>query len=158
MNFPFQGSRPCRFFSRDTLLALTLLASGLGVQADTRFSIGTESAAGCYCHCAMSKARGGCAKICETPKYASRWWATSCTRPRRKAPVDNPGAHPRLPRPAGAIPRPDHTVSGGRAAGDSFGAGGYVARGGGTRRSSVYSGARLGNARIRRSAPGHPIV
>ncbi len=77
MDFPFPCSRPCRFFSRATLLALTLLASSLGSQADTRFSIGTKSAAGCYCHCAMSKAHGGCVKICETPKYASRWWATA---------------------------------------------------------------------------------
>ncbi len=99
MDYPSPVLKAHRYFSRGTLLALALLLTSLTLQADTRFAVGSRSAAVCYCHCGMSKARSGCSKLCETPKYASRWWATSCARPRRKAPVDNPGASPRLPHP-----------------------------------------------------------
>jgi hypothetical protein len=34
--------------------------------------------------------------MCEMPKYASRWWATSCTKSRSRYSGDNPGAGPRL--------------------------------------------------------------
>jgi hypothetical protein len=35
-------------------------------------------------------------KMCELPKYASRWWATSCAKSRKRSGGDNPGAGPRL--------------------------------------------------------------
>lgn len=56
----------------------------------------------CYCHCAVSKARGGCVKMCEMPKYASRWWATSCARPKNKVSSDSSKKGPRFPRPGRA--------------------------------------------------------
>lgn len=37
--------------------------------------------------------------MCDLPKYLSRWWATSCAKPRMKAPADNHGAGPRYPHP-----------------------------------------------------------
>jgi len=99
MDYPFPVLKPRRRFSRGVLVGLTLLVTSFSVQGDTRSAVGSRAVGVCYCHCGMSKARSGCAKICETPKYASRWWATSCVRPRRKPPVDNPGASPRLPHP-----------------------------------------------------------
>jgi len=35
-------------------------------------------------------------KMCELPKYASRWWATSCAKSRIHSNGDNPGAGPHL--------------------------------------------------------------
>jgi len=37
--------------------------------------------------------------MCELKKYASRWWATSCAKPRAHAPANNSGSGPRLPHP-----------------------------------------------------------
>ena len=99
MDYPFPVLKARGLLSGGAVLSMALLVAALSLKADARFTVGAKSAAVCYCHCGMSKARGGCAKICEMPKYASRWWATSCARPRRKAPVDNPGASPRLPHP-----------------------------------------------------------
>ena len=56
----------------------------------------------CYCHCGMSKAKGGCVKMCEMKKYASRWWATSCAIPKSKVAKDATKAGPRFPRPGRA--------------------------------------------------------
>ena len=58
-------------------VALVLLSSG--AWADGAVLLAHKDSA-CYCHCGMSKARGGCVKMCEMPKYASRWWATSPNR------------------------------------------------------------------------------
>ena len=88
-----------RFLWRPALSTFACLLAALSLPADTHDPTGSGSMGACYCHCAMSRAHGGCSKMCETPKYASRWWATSCARPHRKAPVDNPGASPRLPHP-----------------------------------------------------------
>src|ERR1700743_2193091 len=56
----------------------------------------------CYCHGGMSKAKGGCVKMCEMPKYASRWWATSCAIPKSKVAKDATKVGPRFPRPGRA--------------------------------------------------------
>jgi hypothetical protein len=79
--------------------AVTLLATSLTMLADTPQSLRSIPAAGCYCHCPESHARTGCIKMCDLRKYASRWWATSCVKPRVLAPRDNRGASPRLPHP-----------------------------------------------------------
>jgi len=50
----------------------------------------------CYCHCAKTKGMRSCVRMCELPKYATRWWAVSCTKQRGHAMHDNPGAGPRL--------------------------------------------------------------
>src|SRR6267154_1908894 len=54
----------------------------------------STQAVGCYCHCSKGKGLGSCVKMCEMPKYASRWWATSCTKSRSRYSGDNPGAGP----------------------------------------------------------------
>ena len=99
MDYPLPVLKPRGFLSRSALVAMTFLVTSVSVLADTRYSLGSNSAGVCYCHCAMAKAHSGCAKMCESPRFASRWWATSCARPRRKATVNNPGAGPRLPHP-----------------------------------------------------------
>src|ERR1700760_1266395 len=79
--------------------ALVLLSSG--AWADGAAFLAHRDTA-CYCHCGMSKARGGCVKMCEMPKYASRWWATSCARPKSKVSKDASKVGPRFPRPGRA--------------------------------------------------------
>jgi hypothetical protein len=80
-------------------VALVLLSSG--AWADGAALLAHKDSA-CYCHCGMSKARGGCVKMCEMPKYASRWWATSCARPKSKVSNDATKVGPRFPRPGRA--------------------------------------------------------
>jgi hypothetical protein len=87
-----------RSLRRHALLALILVAP-IALLADTSSAPRSAPTSSCYCHCAVSHARSGCAKMCELPKYASRWWANSCAKPRRLAPKENPGASPRLPHP-----------------------------------------------------------
>jgi hypothetical protein len=52
-----------------------------------------------YCHCAESKVHGGCVKMCESKKYAYRWWATSCAKPHMSTPRRDSNAGPRYPHP-----------------------------------------------------------
>lgn len=80
-------------------LDLVLFAGAivLSTFADTSGAFHKSTASGCYCNCAQSKTAAGCAKMCELPKYASRWWAVSCAKPRAQAPVENPGAGPHYP-------------------------------------------------------------
>jgi hypothetical protein len=96
--FPFAASR--RIPTLRLVLASTLLwASGCTLLADTPARLRTVPAGECYCRCPESSARAGCVKMCELKKYASRWWATSCAKPRLKPPSNNSGAGPRLPHP-----------------------------------------------------------
>lgn len=80
-------------------LVALLLGSALALRANTPGSTRSVNAGGCYCHCAQSKTKLGCVKMCELPRYASRWWATTCAKPRVSSPAENPGAGPRLPHP-----------------------------------------------------------
>jgi hypothetical protein len=79
-------------------LALFTGALALSTSADTRSQLGKTSVGGCYCGCAQSKTSAGCTKMCELPKYASRWWAVSCSKPRVQPPAETPGAGPHYPR------------------------------------------------------------
>jgi hypothetical protein len=81
----------------DLLVAAGLLA--LSAWADTSMQVRKDPAGGCYCGCGMSRTSAGCGKMCELPKYASRWWAVSCAKPRPNAPTENPNARPHLPHP-----------------------------------------------------------
>jgi hypothetical protein len=92
----FPGTRPKRTLWQLLLLGCALLAASLGLWADTPGTLRTAPAAGCYCHCSRGKILGTCVKMCELPKYATRWWATSCTKSRLHSKPDNPGAGPRL--------------------------------------------------------------
>jgi hypothetical protein len=79
----------------DLGLALILLA--LSAFADTSDALRKVPAGGCYCGCAHSKTSAGCGKMCELPKYASRWWAVTCVKPHATRPTETPGAGPHLP-------------------------------------------------------------
>ena len=87
-------------------LELTVVAVVLAfsVWADSPARLPQPKVTRCYCGCAESKASGGCSKMCELPKYASRWWAINCAKPRTptRTPGEDPGAGPRLPHPAKA--------------------------------------------------------
>jgi hypothetical protein len=81
-------------------LDLALFAGSLALStfANTSGSFHKTNVNGCFCSCAMSKTSAGCTKMCELPKYASRWWAVSCAKPRAQAPATSPGAGPHYPR------------------------------------------------------------
>ena len=53
---------------------ICLLALAPLLLADTTTLLRRTPTAGCYCPCTESKLAGGCVKICESKKYASRWW------------------------------------------------------------------------------------
>jgi hypothetical protein len=100
MGLPPQARRGLRIIALSCVSVLvTLLATSLTMLADTPQTLRRVPSGGCYCHCVESRARTGCLKMCDLPKYASRWWATSCTKPRLLAPSDKHGAGPRLPHP-----------------------------------------------------------
>lgn len=80
------------------LLAFTL-ACRAGLLADTPSRIRSVDASECYCRCAEGHTRAGCAKMCELPKYAKRWWATTCVKPRYKRPAEDSNAGPHLRHP-----------------------------------------------------------
>ncbi len=84
------------------LLGLAFLASSLTLLADTPALLRTVPADGCYCHCAESHRQGGCVKMCDSKRYASRWRATKCAKPRMRTPADNSNAGPRFPHPGRA--------------------------------------------------------
>jgi len=82
---------------------LVLIAAlSVSVLADTSGRLRQITPAGCYCGCAQSKTSAGCAKMCELPKYASRWWAVTCAKPHITTPTEKSGAGPRLPHPGRA--------------------------------------------------------
>jgi hypothetical protein len=83
------------------MVATLALLSG-GAWADGAGVLLAHRDSACYCHCGMSKAKGGCVKMCEMPKYASRWWATSCAIPKSKVAKDATKVGPRFPRPGRA--------------------------------------------------------
>ena len=79
-------------------LALFAGALALSTSADTSGTFRKQPTSSCYCQCAQSKSSAGCAKMCELPKYASRWFAVNCSKPRAQAPTATPGAGPHYPR------------------------------------------------------------
>jgi len=84
----------------DLLVAAGLLA--LSARGDTSLPLRPAATGGCYCCCGLSKTSAGCKKMCELPKYASRWWAVTCSKPHAKVPVETPNAQPHLPHPSRA--------------------------------------------------------
>jgi hypothetical protein len=83
-------------------LIVLLAVATFSVWADTSGRVRQVNPGGCYCGCAQSKTSAGCGKLCELPKYATRWWAVTCAKPRINSPKENPGAGPRMPHPAKA--------------------------------------------------------
>src|SRR5580658_2373033 len=86
-----------------SFVTVALLACSLGctliLSADTPGELRNATVGTCYCHCAQSKAHRDCVKMCESPRYASRRWATTCAKPRLKLPVENRDAGPRFEHP-----------------------------------------------------------
>jgi hypothetical protein len=75
----------------------SILVISWSVLADTPLGgLKTQNVDGCYCHCAKTKGLGSCVRMCELPKYASRWWAVTCSKQRGRASRENKGAGPRL--------------------------------------------------------------
>jgi len=81
---------------------VALLACAATLSADTPSMLRGVQTTGCYCHCAESKKSGGCVKMCESKRYASRWWATTCQKPHMQSPAHNSNAGPRFPHPGRA--------------------------------------------------------
>ncbi len=97
MRRPFAPyTSPKKLLWRLLLLGSALLAVSWSLLANTPGRLKSAPAGGCYCHCSRTKGLGSCVKMCELPKYATRWWATSCVKPRRRSSGDNPGAGPHL--------------------------------------------------------------
>ncbi len=79
-----------------------VLASGLlafAAWADTSSHLQKPAVGSCYCGCAMGKTSAGCGKMCDLPKFASRRWAVTCSKPHATANMETPEAQPRLPHP-----------------------------------------------------------
>ncbi|PYT69698.1 MAG: hypothetical protein DMG39_17740 [Acidobacteria bacterium] len=74
-----------------------LLACPLPLLANTPPLLRAVPSGSCYCQCSESKPHGGCVKMCETKKYARRWWATSCAKPHLHTPLRDSHAGPRFP-------------------------------------------------------------
>lgn len=79
--------------------AISFLSCALPLLADTPALLRSVPASSCYCRCAESKVRGGCVKMCESKKYAYRWWATTCAKPHMNSPLRDSHAGPRFPHP-----------------------------------------------------------
>src|SRR6266436_2440510 len=91
-----------RSLCRVYILGFLTLSCSFSLFADTPAMLRTVPAAGCYCHCAESHVRGGCAKLCDSKRYASRWRATRCAKPHMHTPANDSHAGPRFPRPGRA--------------------------------------------------------
>ena len=83
-------------------LGITLLLCSFTLFADTSAMLRSVPLTKCYCHCSESHARAGCAKMCESKRYASRWWAKTCVKPHMQSPAHNSNAGPRFPHPGRA--------------------------------------------------------
>ena len=73
--------------------------SAASLFANSSHLLRSMPAGSCYCCCNESRAAAGCAKMCELPKYASRWWATTCAKPHVRRPAASTDAGPHLRRP-----------------------------------------------------------
>jgi len=83
-------------------IAMTILACSFSVFGDTPALLRQVPAGGCYCHCAESNLRGGCVKMCDSKKHASRSWSRSCAKRHLNTPPRNSNAGPRFPHPGRA--------------------------------------------------------
>src|SRR5437667_12856152 len=91
-----------RPLGRLALLGIILLGCTLGLFADTSAMVRSVPRGGCYCHCAEAHMQAGCVKMCDSKRYASRWWAKRCAKPHMQTPANNSNAGPRFPHPGRA--------------------------------------------------------
>src|SRR5260221_12841791 len=85
----------CRIY----ILGFLSLSCSFSLCADTPAMLRTVPAAGCYCHCAESHVRGGCGKLVDSKRYASRLRAMTGAKPDMQTTGNDFHAGPRLPRP-----------------------------------------------------------
>ncbi|HET9994957.1 MAG TPA: hypothetical protein VFQ18_06080 [Candidatus Acidoferrum sp.] len=103
MQRPFFITSPPRpSFWKLLCAGIVLFACSVTMLADTPALLRSVRSGGCYCHCAESRARGGCVKMCDSKKYPSRWWAKTCAKPHMQTPASNSNAGPRFPHPGRA--------------------------------------------------------
>jgi len=82
MHRPYtRSTSPKKLLWRLLLLGSALLAMSWSLLADTPGRLKSTQTAGCYCHCSKGKGLGSCVKMCEMPKYASRWWRRLARNP-----------------------------------------------------------------------------
>jgi len=91
-----------RIFWRTCLFGAAFLACSLTLLADTPALLRKVPAGGCFCRCEESHRRGGCVKLCDSKRFASRWWAIKCAKPHMHTPANNSNAGPRFPHPGRA--------------------------------------------------------
>jgi hypothetical protein len=91
-----------RLTSRLLGAGIFVLACSLPLLADTPSLLRRVPAGSCYCHCAESKLHGGCVKMCDSKRYASRWRAARCAKPHMQSPARDSNAGPRFPHPGRA--------------------------------------------------------
>jgi hypothetical protein len=83
-------------------LGVCLLACSLPLTADTPGMLRHATATGCFCGCPAAKAHGGCVKMCDSKRYASRWWVHTCAKPHMQSPARDSHAGPHFPHPGRA--------------------------------------------------------
>ena len=83
-------------------VGMIILACSISLLANTPASLRHVPAEECYCHCAESKLHGGCVKMCDSKKSASRVRSRSCAKPHLQTPAHNSNAGPRFPHPGRA--------------------------------------------------------
>jgi len=89
-------------FRKPLALGAIFLTFSFSLLANTPNMLRSVPRSGCYCRCAEAHSRGGCMKICDSKRYAARWWAKKCAKPHMQTPTDNPDAGPRYPHPGRA--------------------------------------------------------
>jgi len=99
MHRPSRNSPHYTAFRRTPLALALVLAASVSLFADTPARLRNISAGSCYCGCSESRTKGGCVRMCELPKYATRWWATTCAKPHMQKPADDSNAGPHLRHP-----------------------------------------------------------
>ncbi len=99
MHRPFTSPFRRTAVRRSPFALLLMLTACCTLFANTPGRLRGVPAGGCYCCCSESHAHSGCAKMCELPKYANRWWATTCAKPHLQKPADDSNAGPHLHHP-----------------------------------------------------------
>ena len=102
MRRPFPGAARWIPTRKLVCAAIWFVACSTAVLADTPGLLSKIRVGGCYCHCAESNLSTGCVKMCDSKKYAPRWWAKTCAKPHMQTPANNSNAGPRFPHPGRA--------------------------------------------------------
>jgi len=84
-------------------LALAFAILPASLNADTHPFSRKPNVGGCYCGCTSKSGKmSACTKMCDLPRYAARWWATTCAKPHMQPAPENHDAGPRYSHPGRA--------------------------------------------------------